>query len=117
MFVHATILPLDLKAEYEEIRGEIHAAVSRVLRSGSFILGREGEALEAEVAADRGCRHGVAVASGTDALHLALRAAGLGPGDELILPAFTTSPTQGERGRATACGTKPWRCCSGRPRR
>jgi dTDP-4-amino-4,6-dideoxygalactose transaminase len=51
-----------------------------------FIFGREGEALEAEVAAYCGCRHGVAVASGTDALHLALRATGIGPGDEVIPP-------------------------------
>lgn len=89
MSANLTIPPLDLRAEYEEIQGDIHAAVSRVLGSGSFILGREAEALEAEVAAYCGCRHGVAVASGTDALHLALRAAGIGPGDEVILPAFT----------------------------
>ncbi len=89
MTAQTTIPPLDLKAEYEEIRGEIDAAVARVLGSGSFILGREGEALEAELSAYCGCRHGVAVASGTDALHLALRAAGIAPGDEVILPAFT----------------------------
>ncbi|MGH7361532.1 MAG: DegT/DnrJ/EryC1/StrS family aminotransferase [Candidatus Methylomirabilales bacterium] len=65
------------------------AAVARVLASGSFILGAEGEALEAELAAYCGCRYGVALASGTDALHLTLRAAGIGPGDEVILPAFT----------------------------
>ena len=89
MTAQTTIPPLDLKAEYEEIRGEINAALAHVLGSGSFILGREGEALEAELAAYCGCRHGIAVASGTDALHLALRAAGIAPGDEVILPAFT----------------------------
>ncbi|MGH7377964.1 MAG: aminotransferase class I/II-fold pyridoxal phosphate-dependent enzyme, partial [Candidatus Methylomirabilales bacterium] len=89
MTAQTTIPPLDLRAEYEEIRGEIDAVVARVLGSGSFILGREGEALEAELAAYCGCRHGVAVASGTDALHLALRAAGIGAGTEVILPAFT----------------------------
>jgi len=89
MTAQTTIPPLDLKAEYEEIRGEINAAIARVLGSGSFVLGHEGEALEAELAAYCGCRHGVAVASGTDALHLALRAAAIAPGDEVILPAFT----------------------------
>ncbi len=89
MTAQTTIPPLDLRAEYEEIRGEIDAAVARVLGSGSFVLGGEGEALEAELAAYCGVRHGVAVASGTDALHLALRAAGIGAGDEVILPAFT----------------------------
>ena len=89
MTAQTTIPPLDLRAEYEEIRGEIDAAVARVLGSGSFVLGGEGEALEAELAAYCWVRHGVAVASGTDALHLALRAAGIAPGDEVILPAFT----------------------------
>jgi dTDP-4-amino-4,6-dideoxygalactose transaminase len=89
MTAETTIPPLDLQAEYGEIRGEVDAAIARVLASGAFILGSEGEALEAEVAAYCGCRHAVALASGTDALHLALRAAGIGPGDEVILPAFT----------------------------
>jgi dTDP-4-amino-4,6-dideoxygalactose transaminase len=89
MTAPAGIPPLDLTAEYEEIRGELDAAVARVLRSGSFILGREGEALEAELAAYCGCREAVGLASGTDALHLALRALGIGHGDEVIVPAFT----------------------------
>jgi hypothetical protein len=65
---------LDLQAEYRALRGEINAAVARVLSSGQFILGREGDALEREVAAYCGAKHAVAVASGTDALELSLRA-------------------------------------------
>lgn len=80
---------LDLRAEYAELRPAIDQAVQRVLASGQFILGPEGAALEAEIAALTGAAQAVAVASGTDALHLALRAAGIGPGDEVVLPAFT----------------------------
>jgi len=80
---------LDLRAEYAELRGEIDQAVQRVLRSGHFILGPEGAALESELAAMTGAAQAVAVASGTDALHLALRAAGIGTGDDVVLPAFT----------------------------
>jgi len=80
---------LDLRAEYADLRSEIDQAVQRVLTSGHFILGPEGAALESELAALTGAAHAVAVASGTDALHLALRAAGVGPGDDVVLPAFT----------------------------
>ena len=80
---------LDLAAEYRDLEAELAAAVGKVIASGRFILGPEGEALEQEVAAYLGVRHAVAVASGTDALHLALRAAGIGPGDEVITPSFT----------------------------
>ena len=80
---------LDLRAEYAELRATIDQAMQRVLDSGHFILGPEGEALETEIAARVGVAHAVAVASGTDALHLALRAAGIGPGDDVVLPAFT----------------------------
>lgn len=80
---------LDLAAEYREIGNELSAAMGRVVASGRFILGPEGEALEGEVADYLGVAHAVAVASGTDALHLALRAAGVGPGDEVVTPAFT----------------------------
>ncbi|MEW6687915.1 MAG: DegT/DnrJ/EryC1/StrS family aminotransferase [Pseudomonadota bacterium] len=76
-------------AEYRELAPEIDAAVKRVLASGRYILGPEGAALEAEIAAFTGAAHAVAVASGTDALHLALRAGGIGPGDEVVMPAFT----------------------------
>jgi dTDP-4-amino-4,6-dideoxygalactose transaminase len=80
---------LDLAAEYRDLETEIAEAVGKVIASGRFILGPEGEALEHEVAAYLGVKHAVAVASGTDALHLALRAAGIGPGDEVITPSFT----------------------------
>lgn len=80
---------LDLAAEYRDLEVELAAAVGKVIASGRFILGPEGEALEQEVAAYLGVKHAVAVASGTDALHLALRAAGVGPGDEVITPSFT----------------------------
>jgi dTDP-4-amino-4,6-dideoxygalactose transaminase len=80
---------LDLAAEHREIGDELSAALQKVVASGRFILGPEGEALEKEVAAYLGVAHAVAVANGTDALHLAVRAAGIGPGDEVITPSFT----------------------------
>lgn len=80
---------VDPAAEYRALKAEIDAAVLRVLGSGRYVLGPEGEALEREVAAYVGAPHGVGCNSGTDALHLALVAAGIGPGDEVVLPAFT----------------------------
>jgi dTDP-4-amino-4,6-dideoxygalactose transaminase len=80
---------LDLRAQYATMRGEIDAAVREVLESGQFVLGANVRAFEAEFAAFVGCREAVAVASGTDALHLALRASGIGPGDEVITTPFT----------------------------
>ncbi len=80
---------LDLAADLREVGGEVRAALERVLVSGHFILGPEGAALEKEIAALVGVPHAVACNSGTDALHLALRAAGIGPGDEVVTPAFT----------------------------
>lgn len=80
---------LDLKAQYETIRSEIERAVAGVLDSGQFILGPNVAAFEKEMAAYCGASHGVGVASGTDALHLALLAAGVNPGDEVITTPFT----------------------------
>jgi dTDP-4-amino-4,6-dideoxygalactose transaminase len=80
---------LDLAAQYAAIGAEIRGAIERVLASQQFILGPEGVALESEIAQFCGVAHGVAVASGTDALILALRACGVGPGDEVIIPPFT----------------------------
>jgi dTDP-4-amino-4,6-dideoxygalactose transaminase len=80
---------VDLKIQYEDIRDEIDKAVLDVIRSTSFILGPQGRTLEQSVAAYHGVRFAVSVASGTDALHLALRAAGVGPGDEVITTPFT----------------------------
>jgi dTDP-4-amino-4,6-dideoxygalactose transaminase len=79
----------DPAAEYRALAGEIDAAVTRVLASGRYILGPEGAALEAELAGYLGAPHAVGLNSGTDALHLALRAAGIGPGDEVVMPSFT----------------------------
>lgn len=84
------MIPLiDLKAEYHELKTEIDAAVGRVLESSQFILGPETEAFEEEFAAYCGVKYALGVNSGTSALHLALLAAGIGPGDEVITVPFT----------------------------
>jgi len=80
---------LDLGAQYRELKPEIDAAVIRVLESGQFVGGQEVTALEEEFASYCGVRHGVAVNSGTSALHLALLAAGIQPGDEVLTVPFT----------------------------
>jgi len=86
---------LDLAAQYSEIKIEIDAAIQRVLISGHFILGREVTALEEGVAAYLGVGHSIGVASGTDALILALRALDIGPDDEVLIPAYTFFATAG----------------------
>ena len=80
---------VDPAREYRELKSEIDAAVGRVLASGRFVLGPEGESFEHELAAFLGAGHAVGVNSGTDALHLPLVAAGIGPGDEVVIPGFT----------------------------
>lgn len=80
---------LDLKAQYATIREEIQAAINNVLENQHFILGPEVKALEQEVARYCGRKYAVGVASGTDALLLGLKACGIGPGDEVIVPSFT----------------------------
>lgn len=75
---------LDLHQQYLSIKGEVLGALSSVLESSQFVLGKEVAAFEEEFAAYCGARYGVAVNSGTSALHLALVAAGIGPGDEVI---------------------------------
>lgn len=78
-------IPLvDLTAQYQQLKPDLDAAIQRVLNRGQFILGPEVGALEREAAAFCGARHAVGVASGTDALELALRACQVGPGDEVI---------------------------------
>ena len=80
---------VDPAAEYRALKDEIDAAVGRVLGSGRYVLGPEGETLEREIAAYVGAPHAVGCNSGTDALHLPLVAAGIGAGDEVVVPAFT----------------------------
>jgi len=80
---------LDLRAAYLELKPEIDDAVARVLNSGCYILGEEVEAFEAEWAAYCEAKHAVGVANGLDALHFALRALGVGAGDEVIVPSNT----------------------------
>lgn len=80
---------VDLKTQYLAIKEEIDSAVLGVIQSSAFILGPHGKALEQEIAAYHGVRHAIGVASGTDALHLALIAAGVGRGDEVITTPFT----------------------------
>ena len=95
---------VDLAAQYAAIGGEIRTAVDRVLSSQQFILGREGAALEQEIAALCGVANGVGVASGTDALILALRACGVQAGDEVLLPTFTFVATGSA---VSALGARP----------
>ena len=80
---------LDLGATYRELKPQIDAAVARVLEGGWYILGPEVEAFEAEWAAYCGAGFAVGLANGLDALTLALRALGIGPGDEVIVPSNT----------------------------
>ena len=80
---------IDLKAQLARIRPEIDEAVARVLSSTAYVQGEDVRLLEREFAAFCGAAHACAVANGTDALHLALRAYGVGPGDEVVTVANT----------------------------
>ena len=82
-----------LKPLHNLLADEIHAALQRVADSGWYILGPEVEAFEAEFAAYHGAAHAIGVASGTDALELALRAGGIGAGDEVITVSHTAMAT------------------------
>jgi len=79
----------DTRSPLEPLREELHAAALRVLDSGSYILGPEVAAFEEELAAYCGAAQAVGVANGTEALTIALRAMGVGPGDEVVVPSFT----------------------------
>jgi aminotransferase EvaB len=83
----------DYRREYEELRGEILAAVDRVFKSGQLILGPEGIAFERDMAACVGVAGGVGVNSGTDAIYIALAAVGVTAGDEVITVPNTAVPT------------------------
>jgi len=96
----ATEIPLfDLRVEREDL-----AAVEAVYRSGALASGERVEAFERAFAAHLGCRHALAVANCTAALHLAYLAAGIGPGDEVIVPSFTFAATANA---AIYCGATP----------
>ena len=95
---------MDLSAQYAAIGAEIRDAVTSVLASQHFVLGKEGAALEQEIAQLCRVRHGIGVASGTDALILALRAVGVKAGDEVILPPFTFVATGSA---VSALGARP----------
>ena len=86
---------LDLRAQFASIRDEVMAAVTRVMENQHFILGPEVAKFEEEIATKLSAKHAVGCASGTDALILALLAAGIGPGDEVITTPFSFVATAG----------------------
>ena len=79
----------DTPAQLQEVREDVETAIARVVESGQFILGPEVEAFEREFAEYLGVRHVVGVANGTDAITIALRCLGVGPGDDVVVPSFT----------------------------
>jgi dTDP-4-amino-4,6-dideoxygalactose transaminase len=86
------MIPLvDLTAQYHSIKEEIDTAIHATLESGHFILGPTVAKFEESIAAYLGVNHAIGLASGTDALVLALRALEIGAGDEVIIPAYTFS--------------------------
>ncbi len=88
----ATPLPvplLDLRRQMEPLQDEIQHAVARIFETGQFVMGPDVRELEAGIAELCGTKHAVACASGSEALLLALMAAGVGPGDEVIVPSYT----------------------------
>lgn len=95
---------LDLREAYRELKTDIDRAVARVLDGGWYILGPEVEAFEKEFAAYCEAKHAIGVANGLDALHLALRALGVGAGDEVIVPSNTYIATWLA---VSQCGAKP----------
>lgn len=102
---HETRIPLlDLSAAHEPLHDALLRDFDRVLRSGQFILGPELQAFETELAEYSGVRHAVGLASGTAALSVALQALGVGPGDEVIVPAFTYFASASS---VTAMGARP----------
>jgi dTDP-4-amino-4,6-dideoxygalactose transaminase len=86
---HASVPLLDVLRDYQDIRTELHEAVTKVLDSGKYLHGPEVRELESLIAADCGVAHAISCASGSDAILLGLMALGIGPGDEVIVPSFT----------------------------
>ena len=90
----STPIPMvDLRTQYHSIKEEIQTALNATLESTAFIMGPNVQAFENEVADYLNCQHALSCSSGTDALHLALRALGLQAGDEVITPSFTFAAT------------------------
>jgi len=102
---------LDLSRSTRELRTEIEAGLARVLDRGWFVLGEEGAAFEREFASALGAKHAVGVASGTDAIELALRALDVGPGNDVVTQANTCIPTisaiERTGARAVLCDVEP----------
>jgi dTDP-3-amino-3,4,6-trideoxy-alpha-D-glucose transaminase len=98
--VTAGVPVVDLARRAARFEPALTEALSRVVRSGTYLMGPELDAFERELAESGGRRHAVGVASGTDALRLSLLALGVGPGDEVVVPAFTAVPTA-----AAVCAT------------
>jgi len=86
---------LDLKIQYESLAKEILSAVEGVLKDANYIMGKQVEELEKKTCEYLGCKNAIAIASGTDALLLSLRAAGVGYGDEVITTTYTFFATAG----------------------
>jgi dTDP-4-amino-4,6-dideoxygalactose transaminase len=93
-----------LRPQHEVLRAELLAAVEQVLDSGWFVLGEQGEAFEREFADYCGVAHCVGVGSGTEAIHLALVACGVGPGDDVVTASLTAVPTASA---ITLAGARP----------
>ncbi len=90
IFLNKDIIPmLDLKAQYLPIKEEIKTALKEIIESGQFVLGQNVRSLEEEIAAYHNVHHGIGLASGTDSLHLCLKALGIKQGDEVITTPFT----------------------------
>ncbi|WP_031406954.1 DegT/DnrJ/EryC1/StrS family aminotransferase [Geobacillus vulcani] len=95
---------LDLSEQYEQLKPEIMRVLDEVMRSSRFILGDYVKKMEAEIAAYSRAKHGIGCGNGSDAIHIALQAAGVGPGDEVITTSFTFFATAGAIARL---GAKP----------
>lgn len=93
---------IDVHAQNEPLKGEILAAITKILDTSSFILGPEVKALEEEFVQYTGVKHAISCASGSDALLLPLMAAEVGPGDEVLVPSFTFYATAGAVARLGA---------------
>lgn len=98
---------VDLKAQYAQLKSRIDANIATVLDHGKFILGPEVAEFEHALSGFTGSKHVITVASGTDALQIALLAEGIGPGDAVFLPAFTFTATAGV---VVQCGAEPVFC-------